>query len=216
MLNKYFRVDGTNSIDFMYANIAVKNIYFALISLDYIFDFEKYNIGIYHDEHTYYFFYIQSLLTACGNISNIFYNPSGFYGKKTTDRCKRLRENLNISKINYPLVFQKEVRNTNEHFDERYEEFAGNLGDFNLLDNHTNPYMRSVIHTNPHLRTYDKKSKIYHTFIRKKNGRFEKFEYNLIELRRELEHMINSITSNPIFESAWSEENPNECVKWLK
>ena len=41
MLNRYFRVDGNNSIDFMYANIAVKNIYFALISLDYIFDYGK-------------------------------------------------------------------------------------------------------------------------------------------------------------------------------
>ena len=25
MLNRYFRVDGNNSMDFMYANIAVKN-----------------------------------------------------------------------------------------------------------------------------------------------------------------------------------------------
>ena len=33
-------------MDFMYANIAVKNIFFALISLDYIFVYGKYNIGI--------------------------------------------------------------------------------------------------------------------------------------------------------------------------
>ena len=32
MLNRYFKVDGNNSLDFMYANMAVKNIYFALIS----------------------------------------------------------------------------------------------------------------------------------------------------------------------------------------
>ena len=30
MINRYFRVGGNNSMDFMYANIAVKNIYFAL------------------------------------------------------------------------------------------------------------------------------------------------------------------------------------------
>ncbi len=33
MLNRYFKVDCNNSLDFMYANMAVKNIYFALISL---------------------------------------------------------------------------------------------------------------------------------------------------------------------------------------
>lgn len=71
MLNRYFKVDCNNSLDFMYANMAVKNIYFALISLDYIFDPDKYNVGVYHDEHAYYFFHIQSLLTACGNISNV-------------------------------------------------------------------------------------------------------------------------------------------------
>ncbi len=43
MLNRYFKVDYNNSLDFMYANMAVKNIYFALISLDYIFDPDKYN-----------------------------------------------------------------------------------------------------------------------------------------------------------------------------
>lgn len=56
MLNRYFKVDYNNSLDFMYANMAVKNIYFALISLDYIFDPDKYNVGVYHDEHAYYFF----------------------------------------------------------------------------------------------------------------------------------------------------------------
>lgn len=212
MLNKYFRMDGNNSLDFMYANIAVKNIYFALISLDYIFDSDKYNIGVYHDEHTYYFFHIQSLLTACGNIANIFYNPGVYNGRRSTERCRRLRNTFNISKGMYQLVFQKEVRNTNEHFDERYEEFGGNLGDYNLLDHDTNAYMRAVIQTNPHLRTYDIENHIYHTFIRR-SGRFERFEYNLIELRRELERMRDSIIDNPVFSSAWVEEMPIEQVE---
>lgn len=212
MLNRYFRVGGNNSMDFMYANIAVKNIYFALISLDYIFDYGKYNIGIYHDEHTYFFFHIQSLLTACGNIANVFYNSGGYNGRRSTERCRRLRNSLNISKTDYPLVFQKEVRNTNEHFDERYEEFRGNLGDYNLLDHDTDPYMRAVIQTNPHLRTYDKESHIYHTFIRR-NGRFEQFEYNLSTLKRELERMRDCITTNPIFDSAWVTEISTEHVE---
>ena len=60
MLNRYFKADGNNP-DFLYANISVQNIYFALISLDHIFIDAFYNVGIYHDEHTYYFFHLQSL-----------------------------------------------------------------------------------------------------------------------------------------------------------
>lgn len=212
MLNKYFRIDGNNSLDFMYVNIAVQNIYFALISLDYIFDSGKYDIGVYHDKHTYYFFHIQSILTACGNISNVFYNPGGYNGRQYTERCQRLRTTFNINKNNYPLVFQKEVRNTNEHFDERYEEFGGNLGDYNLLNHDTDPYMRAVIQTNPHLRTLDVENFLYYTYIRK-SGRFERFAYDLNVLRRQLEQLRDAIIENPVFSSAWVEEMSTERIE---
>ena len=123
MLNCYFDASKVNP-DFVYSNIAVKNIYFALISLDYIINHPEFDIGIYHDEHTYYFFHIQSTLTACGNISNIFYNHGGFGGKAATVRSRRLRDTFGITNGRFPLVFQKEVRNTNEHFDERYDEYV--------------------------------------------------------------------------------------------
>lgn len=209
MLNKYFKADGDNN-DFLYANIAVKNIYFALISLDYIFNPDLFNIGIYHDEHAYYFFHIQSILTACGNISNIFYNHFG--GRLSTARSTRLRNVLNVRKSSYPLIFQKEVRNTNEHFDERYEEFGTSIGDYNLLDRNTDPFIRVVIHANPHLRTYDKESGVYHTYIRK-GGTLIRFEYDLNELRRELRQLLDCITSNPLFNSGWTTEMPIEKIE---
>ena len=205
MLNRYFRA-SENNIDFLYANIAVKNVNFALISLDYIFNHPDFEISIYHDEHTFYFFHIQSTLTACGNISNVFYNFSGFNAKLATLRCERLRMLLNIKKADFPLVFQKEVRNTNEHFDERYEQFSGSIGDYNLLSNTTDAYMRTVIQTNPHLRTYDKEKGIYYTYDRKMN----RIEYNLHWLDNELREMLIRITENPVFESAWIDFIPDE------
>lgn len=198
MFNRYFKADG--NIDFVYANIAVKNTYFALISLDYILYQKDYNIGIYHDEHTYYFFHIQSLLTACGNISNIFYN-TGFYNKNATQRSQRLRSMFGVSKKAYPLVFQKEVRNTNEHFDERYEQFNGNVGDYNLLDTDTPQDMRETILNNPHLRTYDKSSGIYYTYDR----RLQQISYNLYDLRKELDKLRQAIIENKIYESTWAD-----------
>lgn len=211
MLNRYFRATEDN-IDFIYANIAVKNIYFALVSMDYIFDHNDFEIGIYHDEHTFYFFHIQSILTACGNISNVFYNYSGFSRRHVTDRCSRLRNLLQIHKKDYPLIFQKEVRNTNEHFDERYEALQGNVGDYNLLDRDTDPYMRAVIQTNNHLRTFDKETGIYYTFIRKDHS-LRRFEYNLHDLRCELKQMLERITSNPVFNSAWTDSISTETVE---
>lgn len=211
MLNRYFHATEDN-IDFIYANIAVKNIYFALVSLDYIFYHNDFEIEIYHDEHTFYFFHIQSILTACGNISNVFYNHSGFSRRYVTDRCRRLRDLLNIYKNDFPLVFQKEVRNTNEHFDERYEAMQGNVGDYNLLDRDTDPYMRTIIQTNNHLRTFDKETGIYHTFIRKGHS-LERFEYNLHDLKDELEQMLERITSNPVFDSAWTNSISTEMVE---
>lgn len=208
MLNRYFKADGNNP-DFLYANISVQNIYFALISLDHIFNDAFYNVGIYHDEHTYYFFHLQSLLTACGNISNVFYNHGGFGGKDATQRSARLRKSFNITKKEFPLFFQKEFRNTNEHFDERLEQFGYVVGDLNILDENTEPYMRAVINTNPHLRTFDKKNYTYITYDRK----LQPITYDLRELREELNIMLERITSNPAFEEEWITEMTGEIIK---
>ncbi len=186
----------------------MKNIHFALVSLDYIFEPSHYNcnIGIYHDEHTYYFFHIQSLLTACGNISNVFYNHCN---PKSTERSRKLRSELDIDRKDFPLIFQKEIRNTNEHFDERYEEFGGCMGDYNILDKDTDGYMRAVIQTNPHLRTFDKERFVYITYNRRQN----RIEYDLKELRKELTSMLERITGNSIFESGWTQDMSNERVQ---
>ena len=208
MLNRYFKADGNNP-DFLYANISVQNIYFALISLDHIFIDAFYNVGIYHDEHTYYFFHLQSLLTACGNISNVFYNHGGFGGKDATQRSARLRKSFNITKKEFPLICQKEFRNTNEHFDERLKQFGYVVGDLNILDENTEPYMRAVINTNPHLRTFDKENYTYITYNRK----LQPITYDLRELREELNIMLERITTNPAFEEGWITEMTGEIIK---
>lgn len=206
MFNRYFNADGDG--DFLYANIAMKNIHFALISLNHILYKADFSVGIYHDEHTYYFFHIQSLLTACGNISNVFYNYGGLGGKGATQRSQRLRNTFNVTKTEYPLIFQKEVRNTNEHFDERYDAFNGRVGDYNLLDENTTTDMRKVIINQPHLRTYDKINGVYHTY----NRNLEPITYNLYQLQGELQRMLSTIEANPVFCSQWVDTMSNEQV----
>lgn len=200
MLNKYF--DSSVDRDFIYANSVLVNINCALVSLEYILNDYLYydrSIGIYHDEHTYYFYHIQALLTACGNISNVFYNTAFYGNKDATERCARLRKRFDIKRKSYEYIFKKEARNTNEHFDERYDEYCYNLGDYNLLDDNVNTEMRETILNNPHLRTYDKVNHIYYTYGRRGN----KVSFNLEEMQRELYNLQKNILNNPITNSAW-------------
>ena len=53
MFNRY--IDENTETDFIYINIALKNIEFALISLDYIFN-KSLEKNRFYDDHTYYFF----------------------------------------------------------------------------------------------------------------------------------------------------------------
>ena len=199
MLNRYFEATPEN-IDFMYANAVLRNLYFAIISIESILFRPEFDIGLYHDEHTYYFFHLQSILTACGNISNIFYNHGGFTGGKiASERSRRLRDTLGIYRSDYPLVFQKEARNTNEHFDERYEEYDGRLGDYNLLYNNTDERMRQAILCNAHIRTYDVDNARYITYDR--SGR--QIVFDLHQLYNQLSTMRDHIMQHPLVDSGW-------------
>lgn len=200
MFNKIFEI-GEQNLVFLFSQQAVKNIDFALISLECIINRTKFDESLYEDKHTYYFFHIQSLLTACGNITNIFYNFGGFRGRQDTERCCMMRETFGINKRCFPLIFQKEVRNTNEHFDERLEGFKGNVGDYNLLEKSVPENVRKIIRNNPHLRTLDMDYGVYYTF----NRQLKPIEYDLKVLRGELIEMKSAMINNPIYDSEWAE-----------
>ena len=204
MFNREFEAD----IIFMFAHLSVKNINFALISLRCLLEEREIDQELYFDEHTYYFFHIQSSLAACGNLSNVFYNY-GFNGREATERSRQLRCQFGINKAQFPLVFQKEARNTNEHFDERYDTSRSQFGDYNLLDGNTLQEMRDSIMNTPHLRTFDRASGIYHTYNRK----FQPIIYNLNELTDQLLEIRRRIVGSPIYESGWIDNVPEAIVK---
>lgn len=207
MLNRYF--DPKVDPDFIYANAALQNINYALISLDYIFNKEqKYDIGIYHDEHTFYFYHIQNILTACGNLSNVFYNKSKWDKKEINQRCARLRKRFDITDSKYKLVFLKKVRNTNEHFDERYQDVNGELGDLNLLKDDMDEEMKRVILENYHLRTYNVVNRTYYTYDRNHNL----IKYDLNELYNELSDMRDKIDNNLMTYVSYKDEMPDEVI----
>ncbi|MFZ3170693.1 MAG: hypothetical protein WA118_01705 [Carboxydocellales bacterium] len=210
MFNRYFEA-GEYNREFLFAHLTVKNIDFALISLECILEREEFDVTLYTDMHTYYFFHLQSLLAACGNISNVFYS-FGFGGLRTrreSDRSRELRELFGINRRSFPLVFQKEFRNTNEHFDERIDSFCGNMGDYNILDRYTPQHLRDTVHNNPHLRTFDRECGIYHTFDRS----LRPIQFNLHNLKDELLEMRRRITSAPIFNDGWIDRIPGDIIE---
>lgn len=208
MFNQYFETGDYNR-NFLFAHITVKNIDFALISLECILKRAEFDETLYTDMHTYYFFHLQSLLAACGNISNVFYSLGAFRMRKEIDRSRELREHFDINRRNFPLVFQKEFRNTNEHFDERIDAFDGNMGDYNILDNDTPHHLRETIRNNPHLRTLDRERGIYYTF----NRQLMPIQYNLHTLRDELSEMRRRITSAAIFNDGWIDLMPGDIIE---
>lgn len=72
MYNKWI-CNTSNNEEFMFANLAIKNIEFALISIEHIFN-EHIDYKLYKDDYTFYFYYLQNLLDACGCIADIFKN----------------------------------------------------------------------------------------------------------------------------------------------
>lgn len=171
----------------LYIKMAIKNIDFALISVDYILNTQTIDLNIYKDKHTFYIYYIQNLLTACGNIFDILNNQYRLKWRGKTSitpyaRSKALQEKCGLNVKEFPLVFQKEARNTNMHSDERYDEYDRRIGDYNIIDENTPHAERWEILNTPHLRTYDKQAQVYITVDSKQR----RMEYPLIQLRQEL------------------------------
>lgn len=100
------------------------------------------------------------------------------------------------------------MRNTNEHFDERYEQFDNCIGDYNILDKDTDEFMRAIITINPHLRTCDKENQIYITY----NRQLKRIEYNLRQLQQELFELQGVITSSNLFIDNWTRNIDNEQI----
>ena len=189
MFNERMKITAENE-SMLYIKMAIKNVDFALISIDRILNTHDIDYRVYQDRHTFYFYYIQNLLAACGNISNIFNSPIGFSSGSVRrisprERSKALREICNLNPKDFPLIFMREARNTNMHFDERYDEYDRRIGDYNIIDESTPYDEREAILNTPHLRTYNKQDQVYITIGR----RGERIEYSFMQLRQELNRL---------------------------
>ncbi len=206
MFDEYFDYGDENGVYLLSGNINM-NIEFALASVKSITSEPEYDKKLFCNRFVYYFFHLQSLFTACGNINSTFYNFNFLKGvdpqTKRYDRTlyqnqnsdyQRLRDIYHIDKEHFPLVFNKDFRNTIIHSDERIMEHNANVGDYNILDHHTPDSIVSTILNTPHLRTLDLRTMTYHSYNKQKSH----ISVNLLDLQDELEKIkINLIKYSP-------------------
>ena len=189
----------------LFANAIVENLKYAIISLDAINRGKISWDEFYGDPYLFYFFHMQSVLTAQGNIWNVLFRGNG--SSQARRNREKLKQEFGIDPKDYPLVGDKRFRNTNEHFDDRYHRFRGRLGDFNIIENSTDPFVRRALLDTPHLRTIDLEKMRYITYDN--NG--EQIFLDLIELRAEMYTMLQKISTCDRMRS-YIENNPRTLL----
>lgn len=186
MFNRRFEITKENE-SILFINAVIENLRYAIISLDQIFS--GYDAcSNYDDEHTFYFFHMQSILTAQGNIYNVLFNDYFSRRQISRERVQKVREAFGIDVTKFPLIGNKKFRNSSAHFDERYYEFNG-VGDMNILRKDTPTEERSQILNTPHLRTIDVDQWMYISY----DARGNKIVLDLQELRNEMYQMLSEL-----------------------
>lgn len=190
MFNQYLELTEENA-DIIIANTVIENLKFIVISLDIML---KGDIGedFYGEDYTFYFYHLQNALTSCGNVINVF-SSNMRRSRQYNERAKYLQETFGIDINEYKWLFNKEFRNANEHFDERYDIFHGIVGDYNIVGKNTPIRSRREILNQPHIRTLDVQNWTYITYD--KRGR--KISCNLRELRDEAYSLLYQISMHP-------------------
>ncbi len=186
MFNKRIEIREDNG-KILFVNALIENLRYALISLDAMFSKEIHK-EFGGDKHTFYFFYMQSLLTAQGNIWNILFNNMPYTKEQTRRRVLMLQAYLGIDVSEYPLVGNKAFRNSSLHFDERYDRHKFQIGDFNIIDENTDLAMKEHILATPHFRTIDTVDWIYWTYDGKKQEPLD-----LRQLRDEMYDLLSKL-----------------------
>lgn len=70
------------------------------------------------ENHISIFYYTQNLLVSLSNISKLLCNGKS---SETAERCEQYCFHLGVNLNKIPNILNKELRNTNEHIDERIE-----------------------------------------------------------------------------------------------
>ena len=213
MFNSYLEMTPENK-HIMFANAVIEHLKFVVISLDTIlggFQQQCDKSRFYEDKYAFYFYHLQNALVSCGNINNVFMdrqNPNS----AAYVRANLLREKFDVNLGDYTCLFNKNFRNTSEHFDERYDSYYDSMpgfGDYNIISSDTPLALKNEILDSSSLRTLDLTEKKYKTYDR--NG--SRITLDLQKLRSEAYELLYKISSHELVANSVLTNIPTEMIE---
>ena len=149
--NKAFEAETNYHLNFQ--------IISALISIDFITNCKNNNIGPFENKAQYYHFYVDHLLYSLGQISERFHvvEQPRTYQIEYNERRKQNRINYNFNEVTFPILSNKDYRNTITHIDEYdinvISSYMG-VGGFNYIDSETPDSLKETLLSNRYTHIY--------------------------------------------------------------
>lgn len=169
----------------------------ALISLHMISNYSPEYDNVYGSKAQFYHYYSDHLLYSLGQIAERFrltQKPSA-KEKEYYERRKINRKNYHFTDTDFPILSNKDFRNTIEHIDEHnitvINAYNG-VGGFNYIDDDTSEELVNTLlsQKHNHIYTLDMRKKVLY-ITRHEN----ELELNLTELTDELNLLMDRVNS---------------------
>lgn len=164
----------------------------ALISIKKLRSMETDDNSLFGDKYQHYHYYTDHIMFSVGQISSRF-----IFAKKDSkglrNRKKANRTNFEFNKEQYPILSDKNGRNTIVHIDEYNQKTINKLkgvGGFNLIDSETDAELVEFLKTNRRTHPYTLDLIGERILIFRKGA---EIDISIIDLERELNLLKKSV-----------------------
>lgn len=172
----------------------------ALFSLENILNRTVQNYGLLKNKYQYYHYYCDHLIFSIGQIANRF-DVKDDDTRLILERKNANIRNFDFSKDKYPILSNKQIRNTIEHIDEHNQriikKYRG-VGGFNLIDVDTDPEIVTELTTNrrehPYTLDLTKKELLIMRNDKELKLSFDALYRELIDLQKSVKSLLEFAT----------------------
>ncbi len=176
----------------------------SLVSIDYITNC-RYNNSVFNSKAEYYHYYLDHLLYSIGQISTRFkpVNNNKPNAKEINERVTTNCKNYQFDENKYPILSNKQFRNTVEHIDEynigTILKYKG-VGGFNYIDVETDKDLIEVLRKDRAKHIYTLDLLVGEVYIQRGD---KELSLNINLLKSELEELKISVDSLLEFATGW-------------
>lgn len=175
----------------------------ALMSTNFLTDPQNEMLAVFENKAQYYHYYLDHLLYSMGQISERFRTVSKPKSDKIdfNERREKNRKHYDFNESIYPILSNKDYRNTIEHIDEYNINTIitqKGVGGFNYIDMETPEALRQTLLSNRHNHIYTLDLLSGNVYITRnkaeiKTGNDSELSFSINELRIELAHLFGKV-----------------------